>query len=206
MNNTLIATEREDFRKSALHQLREQGNIPSVVYGRHEESTPIAVKKVDLYKVLHEVGRNGIISLEVNGKPEDVILEDYQYNPINHEIFHADFLHINMGTEIHAQVHVELTGLPKDAGSNGVLQQSLHEINITAKPKDIPEKIEVDITKIQIGHAIKIGDIRNHFSNLTINHQDDEAIVTLLASKMQDNSTEGQDAESVTPNPVGAEA
>lgn len=206
MNNTLIATEREVFRKSVLHQLREQGNVPSVVYGKHEESRPIAVKKLDLYKVLHEVGRNGIISLEVNGKPEEVVLEDYQYDPINHEIFHADFLHINMATEIHAQVHVELTGQSKEAGSSGVLQQSLHEINISARPKDIPEKIEVDISKIKIGHAIKIEDIRQHYSNLTINHHDNEVIVTLLASKLEDNSTDQQDDKPETPIPAGTEA
>jgi large subunit ribosomal protein L25 len=111
-----------------------------------------------------------------------------------------------MATEIHAQVHVELTGQSKEAGSSGVLQQSLHEINISARPKDIPEKIEVDISKIKIGHAIKIEDIRQHYSNLTINHHDNEVIVTLLASKLEDSSTDQQDAIPETPIPAGTEA
>jgi large subunit ribosomal protein L25 len=204
MNNRLIATERVDFRKSALHQLREQGNIPSIVYGKHEESKPIAVKRVDFFKVIQDVGRNGIISLEVNGKSENVMLKDFQYNPINHKIFHVDFQHINLAMEIHAHVNVELTGAQKSEGS-GILQQSLHEISITAKPKDIPEKVEVDISNIKIGHAIKIGDIRQKYSNITINHEDDEVIVTLLASK-KENEVEKQDALEETPALVGSEA
>jgi large subunit ribosomal protein L25 len=203
MSNTLVAKERTDFRKSALHQLRGQGKIPSVVYGKHEESKAIAVNNVDLLKVIRKVGRNGIISLDVNGNSEDVILTDYQYNPISRDILHADFHHINMSTKIHAQVHVVLTEVPESAETGGVLQQSLHELNISAKPKDIPETIEVDISKIKIGHTIKIGDIRQNYSNIAINHDDDEVIVTVLASKVEEDST---DAEKEVQAATGSEA
>lgn len=186
MNYTLEAKERKDFRKSTLHRLRKQGNIPSVVYGKHEQSKSIVVKNVDLLKALREVGRNGIISLDVNGNSQDVILEDYQYNPINHEIIHADFLHINMTTEVHAHVHVTLTGTSEGVENGGILQQLLHELSITAKPKEIPETIEVDISKLQINHAIKIAEIRKKYRNITINHEDEEVIVTLLPSKQED--------------------
>lgn len=199
MNNTLVAKERKDFRKSVLHQLRKQGNIPSVVYGKHEESKSIAVKNVDLIKIIKEVGRNGIISLDVNGHSQDVILEDYQYNPINHEVLHADFLHINMSTEIHAHVHVTLNGNPKGVEEGGVLQQSLHELSITAKPKEIPETIEVDISNIQVNHAIKISDIRKNYSNITINHEDEEVIVTLLAPRMENEINEDEQQDETSP-------
>lgn len=207
MNNTLVAKERVDFRKSALHQLRSQGKIPSVVYGKQEESKAIALKSADLLKVIREVGRNGIISLDVNGNSEDVILADYQYNPINHDILHADFHHINMSTKIHALVHVILTGSQERAERGGVLQQSLHELNISAKPKDIPEAIEVDISKIKIGHAIKIGDIRQNYSNIAINHEEEEVIVTVLASKVEEETTEEQqEAKKEVQAATGSEA
>lgn len=195
MSNTLVAKERVDFRKSALHQLRGQGKIPSVVYGKHEESKAITVNNVDLLKVIRKVGRNGIISLDVNGNSEDVMLADYQYNPISHDILHADFHHIHMSTKIHALVHVVLTGSPESAEKGGVLQQSLHELHISSKPKNIPESIEVDISKIKIGQTIKIGDIRQNYSNIAINHEDDEVIVTVLASKVEEESTEEQQDE-----------
>ncbi|MEH7109754.1 50S ribosomal protein L25/general stress protein Ctc [Bacillus sp. JJ1764] len=195
MSTMLVAKERFDFRKSALHQLRGEGKIPSVVYGKHEESKAITVNNADLLKVIRKVGRNGIISLNVNGHSEDVILADYQYNPISHDILHADFHHINMSTKIHVLVHVVLTGSSESTEIGGILQQSLHELNISAKPKDIPETIEVDISKIKIGHTIKIGDIRQNYSNIVINHEDDEVIVTALASKIEEESTEEQQDE-----------
>ncbi|AGK53583.1 50S ribosomal protein L25/general stress protein Ctc [Bacillus sp. 1NLA3E] len=195
MNNVLIAKERTDLRKSALHHLREKGNIPAVVYGRHEESKSIAVNNLDFLKVIKDVGRNGIISLDVNGNKENVILADYQLNPINRAVIHADFLHINLSTEVHAQVHVMLTGSSESVENGGVLQQALHELNIIAKPKEIPESIEVDITNIKINHAIKIGEIRKNYSNITINHSDDDVIVTVIASRVENASSEQLDEE-----------
>lgn len=195
MNNVLIAKERTDLRKSALHHLREKGNIPAVVYGRHEESKSIAVNNLDFLKVIKDVGRNGIISLDVNGNKENVILADYQMNPINRAVTHVDFLHINLSTEVHAQVHVVLTGSSESVENGGVLQQALHELNIIAKPKEIPESIEVDITNIKINHAIKIGEIRKNYSNITINHSDDDVIVTVIASRVENASSEQMDEE-----------
>lgn len=185
MSNTLVAKERKEFKRSVLTKLRKEGNIPAVVYGRHEEGKSIAVRNVDLLKVIRENGRNGIISLEVNGKPETVVLEDFQWNPLNHEILHADFLHINMTTEIYAKVHVELIGTPKGEEHGGVLQQSLHELNIKAKPKEIPEMIEVDVSNLELGHTVNVGAIRENYSNITISHDDDEVIATMLSSRQE---------------------
>jgi large subunit ribosomal protein L25 len=192
MNNTLIAQERNVFRKSVLHQLRKEGNIPAVVYGKHEESKAIAVKKTDLLKIISDIGRNGIFSLKVNGKPQDVVLEDYQSNPINNDILHADFLHVNMSTELHAKVYVTLTGTAKGVEEGGILQQSLHELNITAKPKDIPETIEVDVSQLEIHHSIKVASIREKYPNITIKHEDEEVIATIIPSTIEDTNTDEQ--------------
>lgn len=193
MNNTLIAKERKEFHHSTLTQLRSHGNIPSVVYGRHQQSKSIVVNNVDLLKVLKDVGRNGIISLDVEGNQHSVILADYQADPIKHEIQHADFLYIDKTTEVHAQVYVELKGTAKGVEDGGILQQSLHELNITAKPMDIPEAIEIDISALQLNHTINVGKIRESYSKITINHDDDEVIVTVLPSKQEpENSADEQ--------------
>lgn len=197
MNNTLIAQERNVFRKSVLHQLRKEGNIPAVVYGKHEESKAIAVRKTDLLKIISDMGRNGIFSLKVNGKSQDVVLEDYQSNPINNDILHADFLHVNMSTELHAKVYVTLTGAAKGVEEGGILQQSLHELNITAKPKDIPETIEVDVSQLEIHHTIKVGSIREKYPNITIKHEDEEVIATIIPSAIEDTDTDEQQSDIV---------
>lgn len=188
-----MAEERKDFRKSALTKLRKVGDIPAVVYGKHEASKSIAVKGVDLLKIIGEHGRNGIISLKVKGKTQDVILEDYQADPINHKILHADFLQVNMSSEIHAKVHVELLGTSKGIEHGGILQQSLHELNITAKPKDIPEEIEVDITDLDVGHTINIAAIRNKYSHIVMKHDDDEVIASVIPSGFVEEDSKSEE-------------
>ena len=87
MSNVLAAEERTEFRKSILNELRKNGYIPAVVYGRNEETKAISVKKGDLMKTVLEVGRNGIIQLELDGSTRPVVLGDYQVNPITNGIF-----------------------------------------------------------------------------------------------------------------------
>lgn len=198
MINTLVAKERKGFQNSSLTQLRNEGNIPSVVYGKNEKNKSIVVKNVDLIKIIKKEGRNGIISLEVDGNIHDVVLADYQYSPIKREVIHADFLYINKSTEIHAHVHVALIGTPNGVEDGGVLKQSLHELHITAKPIDIPETVELDISKIQVNHSIKIGDIRKNYSNITINHEDEEVIVAVASGQKEENS-EDEQQDGITP-------
>lgn len=150
--------------------------------------------------IFREHGRNGIISLEVNGKPQDVILEDYQLNPINHSILHADFLYIDMSTEIHAKVHVELTGTAIGVEHGGILQQSLHELNITAKPKEIPEAIEVDISNLEIGHSINVGAIKESYSDITINNDEDDIIATIVTSEYETEDSTSEEQSSKVPD------
>lgn len=185
MSNTLVAEVRRDFRRSALSKLRSQGNIPAVVYGKHEESKPVAVKKRELLKIINEHGRNTLISLDVDGKEETVILGDYQVDPINNDLIHVDFLHVSMSSEIHAKVPVLLEGTAKGVEVGGVVQQSIHELDVKATPKNIPETIEIDITNLEIGHSVKVGEIRNQYSNINILNEDEDVIATIVPSKLQ---------------------
>lgn len=185
MSNTLVAEVRRDFRRSALSKLRSQGNIPAVVYGKHEESKPVAVKKRELLKIINEHGRNTLISLDVDGKEETVILGDYQVDPINNDLIHVDFLHVSMSSEIHAKVPVLLEGTAKGVEVGGVVQQSIHELDVKATPKNIPETIEINITNLEIGHSVKVGEIRNQYSNINILNEDEDVIATIVPSKLQ---------------------
>jgi large subunit ribosomal protein L25 len=96
-------------------------------------------------------------------------------------------------------VHVALTGTSKGVEDGGILQQSLHELNITAKPREIPETIEVDISNIQVNQTIKIGEIRNYYSNITINQEDEEVIVSVLAPRQEEEISTGEQQDGKTP-------
>lgn len=197
MSNLLAVKERKEFRKSILHELRKEGYIPAVVYGRGEESKSISVKKTDLFKTISEVGRNGVISVVIDGSSRNVVLGDFQYDPIKKDILHADFLYVTKSTELNAKVNVSLIGEAKGVKEGGILQQSLHELNITAKPQDIPETIEVDVSALQINDTIKVDSIREKYNKLNIRHEDDELIAVVLPPTVEEETDSDENEGSV---------
>ena len=136
-----------------------QGNIPAVVYGYQVENTPIFINGAEFLKTMREVGRNGVIALDVDGKTLNVILHEYQEDSIRKEVIHADFLVVDLTVAIEANVRVEILG---DAAGAGIVQHALLELGITAKPDEIPEVISVDIAGLEIGESVSVGDIRGN--------------------------------------------
>ncbi|WP_026693219.1 50S ribosomal protein L25/general stress protein Ctc [Peribacillus kribbensis] len=185
MSNMLSARERKESQNSFLTSVRQNGGIPAVVYGRNKESKSIVIDSKDLIKTIKEVGRNGIISLNVDGSPQNVMLTDYQTDSLKNTILHADFLYIDMSTEINAQVRVNLTGTPAGESEGGVLQQAIHDLSITAKPNDIPEAIEADVSPLGINETLYVGDIKKNYGNILINHEEDEVIASVLPPRQQ---------------------
>lgn len=177
--NTLVAQERKDFKKSSLKELRNDGEIPAVVYGRGISTKSIYFKNADLRNVIKAVGRNGIISLNLAGESKNVILRDYQDQALTREVLHVDFLQVDKHTEIDTKVSVVVRGTSNGEKAGGIFKQFLHELNITAKANDIPDSVEIDITDFEIGHTERIADLKNVYSNFTINHEDEEAIVMI---------------------------
>ncbi|QCJ44691.1 50S ribosomal protein L25 [Bacillus sp. S3] len=177
--NTLVAQERKDFKKGSLRKLKNNGEIPAVVYGREIKTKSISIKNADLLKVIKAVGRNGIMSLNLDGKSTNVILRDYQNKAITKEVLHVDFLQVNQNTEIDTKVSVILKGTSNGEKAGGVVKQFLHELNITAKANDIPENIEIDITDFEIGRTVRVADLKKDYSNITINHENEETIIMI---------------------------
>jgi large subunit ribosomal protein L25 len=190
--STLLAQERKNFKKSALKEMRNNGRIPAVVYGGNINTESISINNVDLVKVVKEVGRNGIFSLDLDGKSEDVMVRDYQNDPVTREILHVDFLQVNKDTEIDTKVNVILKGTSKGEKLGGVAKQNLHELDITAKANNIPEDIEIDITNFDIGDTIKVAEIKKEYPNCTFNHEDDEAIAMVEFMKPEAEEDQSQ--------------
>ncbi|MEH6940692.1 50S ribosomal protein L25/general stress protein Ctc [Bacillus sp. JJ722] len=194
MGSTLLAKERKEFTKSKLHGMRLQGDIPAVIYGGKIESTPIAVSVKSLKKTISDVGKNGIIQLKLNGQQENVMMKEYQYDSLKNEYIHVDFLAVNLSEDVTSNVQLKLVGTPKGVKEGGTLQQALYEVAVTAKPKDLPESIEVNVTDLQIGETLTIGNIKSNAS-IEINHEEDEVIASVLAPKLEaeEEATESVD-------------
>jgi len=157
---TLKATERKDHKHSTTKAIRNSGDVPAVLYGKEDEAVSIAVNSLDLVKTVREEGRNAIISLDVeNGKKVDVMLHEYQMDPIKDELIHADFYIVDMKEEMDVEVPLRLEGEAHGAKEGGVLQQPLYVLLVRAKPADIPEEISVEVSDLDIGDTISLSDL-----------------------------------------------
>lgn len=182
MATTVKAQSREKGKQSNLTSLRGEGFVPAVVYGYKTESSTIAVNELDLLKTLREVGRNGVMKLDVDGKAVNVVLSDYQMDVLKGKFVHADFLAINMSEELDVNVTVVPTGDSAGVKEGGVLNQPNREVTIKVKPSAIPDSIEVDVTDLAIGESLTVADIREK-SEFNILNEDDFTLVSVSAPR-----------------------
>ncbi|SDK34765.1 large subunit ribosomal protein L25 [Jeotgalicoccus aerolatus] len=187
----------EKSKQSELKELRSTGKVPAVVYGYETENTSLSVDENEFIKVIREVGRNGVIDLEVaDSGTTQVMVNEYQFDALKNQITHIDFIAINMQTEVTVDVQIELTGEAPGQKEGGVIEQPLFEVSVTAKPADIPETIEVDISELNIGDSIHVEDIRSK-GNFVIENEDADSLVIISAPTEEPEEDENAEEESV---------
>ena len=183
-------------KQSELKELRQAGKVPAVVYGFETENTSLSVDENEFIKVIREVGRNGVIDLEIADGVTQVMVNEYQFDALKNQITHIDFIAINMQTEVTVEVQIELTGEAPGQKEGGVLEQPLFEVSVTAKPADIPETIEVDISELNVGDSIHVEDIRSK-GNFVIENEDADALVIVSAPSEEPEVDEDAEEQSV---------
>lgn len=201
---TLKAKKRENLSRSTTKQLRKDGYIPGVVYGKSQEPITVSVNNIDLIKTIRDEGRNAIISLEIEDeKPVDVMVHDYQKEIVKDDIIHVDFFAVDMAEEMDVQVPVRIEGEAIGVKEGGVLQQPVFELQVRAKPADIPEEITVDVTNLNIGDSLAVQDIEKTGS-YEILDDPETTVVVILAPDTDDVEADTDVDESIEPELVGA--
>ncbi|MFG6150772.1 50S ribosomal protein L25/general stress protein Ctc [Halobacillus sp. B23F22_1] len=202
---TLKANQRKDLKQSVTRELRHEGNVPGVVYGKDKEPVNVAVNSLELLKTVRDEGKNAIISLDIDeGSTVNVMLHEYQIDPLKDELIHADFYIVNMSEEMDVEVPVRLEGEAAGAKEGGVVQQPLYDLAIRAKPGDIPEEIVVDVSELNIGDAVMVGDLKES-RKYEITEDENTTIVSVTPPEEmpEEPDLDNADAE---PERVGEEA
>lgn len=158
--NTLTATPRTVIGK-ASKRLAHANQIPAVLYGVGHDTVAIAVSRHDFELWATQHGGTGMVEIALEGekKPIPAMVREVQHSSVKGTIMHVDFLAVAMNKPVHATVAVHLVNDPEGVKAGGVLTVNLHEVNIEALPKDLPEFIEVDVSALQIGDSLHVGDI-----------------------------------------------
>jgi len=201
---SLKAKAREDLTRGATKQIRQEGFIPAVVYGKDKEARTVSVHYMELLKTVRDEGRNAIISLDIENASEvDVMLHEYQTDPVKGEVIHADFYVVDMTEEMDVAVTLRIEGEPQGTREGGILQQPLYELQVRAKPRDIPEEIVVDVSNLEIGDSLSVADIPASDSYELLD--DEETTIAVVLAPESEEETEEEVDLSAEPELVGAE-
>ena len=197
MKSIQVSAEvRSSYGKNAARQLRCQGRIPAVLYGRREAALSLSVDPKDLLAILHSAaGHNTIFSLDVKEQgTTSVMLKEWQLDPIKETLLHADFLRIAMDNALQVSVPVLPVGVAtgvKDQG--GVFEFILRQLEVECLPADIPEHIAADISHLEIGSNLRVADLPVD-PRLKVLSDPDLVVAHVVAPKEEEEAVAAEEA------------
>jgi large subunit ribosomal protein L25 len=160
----LNAETRQDVGKGASRRLRRDGKLPGVIYGSNKDAESITLRHDDvIHQLENEAFYSHILTLNVDKKPEKVVLKDLQRHPYKPSVMHIDFQRISDTEKLTMRVPLHFVNEEKCVGvktGGGVISHIMTELEISCFPKNLPEYIEVDMLEIDVGEAIHLGDIQ----------------------------------------------
>jgi len=154
----LKAEVRQQIGSKAAAKVRRQGRIPAIVYGHKQEPVSISLDAHDFVEELHH-GRR-LLDVQVDKKPQKVIVKDLQYDHLGKDIIHADLMRVEAGETITVTVPIELKGTAKGTEEGGIIEKHTDHLEIECKVTDIPESIVVSVKDLNVGDALHAHDIQ----------------------------------------------
>lgn len=158
---SLKAAVRARTGSGRLNQMRREGWLPSVIYGRGTENQNLKVHAKTFSEMLkRSSSENILVNLDIEGTGTRLaFLQDVHHDSLSGRILHVDFLAIDETTEITAHIPAHLIGEPVGVKAGGLLEQYIHAIEITCLPNDLPEVLEFDVSHLAIGDSLHISDV-----------------------------------------------
>ncbi|WJN58667.1 MULTISPECIES: 50S ribosomal protein L25/general stress protein Ctc [unclassified Pseudomonas] len=193
----LNANVRSDLGKGASRRLRRNESlVPAVIYGGEKPAQSISILAKELAKLLeNEAAFSHVLALSVDGTAENVVIKALQRHPAKGYVMHADFVRVVAGQKLSAHVPLHFIN---EASSVGVKQQggevshTISEVEVSCQPQDLPEFIEVDLAKVEVGQIVHLSDIKlpKGVELVALAHGNDLAVANIHASRVKDDSAE----------------
>ncbi len=203
MATSFSAEKREGAGKYAAFALRKQGKIPGVVYGKSlKENINVSLGLKEFVALLKSGER--IFDLDIGGKKTHVLLKAVQHGTYDHEILHADFRAISEDEVIEVSVDIEITGEEEAPGvrAGGMIDQGLHAVTARCKPADLPEKVVVDVSAMQMGGILYANDLPK-LKGVEYMLHGNPAVVSCHAAAAEDAPAAAEGEAATTPEVIG---
>jgi large subunit ribosomal protein L25 len=203
----LNALVRKETGKGPARRLRSAGLMPAVFYGRETEAMPLSVNAADLLKLMKGRQDNVFIKLIIDDgskkrkKLEKLsIMKELQTEPVSRRLFHADFYEISMDHKLTFEVPIHFIGSPVGVRNGGDFQHVKRELKVSCVPTKLPDFIEVDISGLDVGHHLKVSDIRIS-EDMTLLDSLEGVIASVSTPKVTIAKVETEEEEEKTAEP-----
>ena len=160
MEFALNATKREGIGTLAVTKMKRKGFVPVNIYGPSTENVNAYVKSDELESLKSKVSESSLINVKVEGEDHHVVIKDVQYDPLHGKITHVDFYEFQKGHKLKMMIPLEFVGVPKGHEVGGKAEFFVREVEIETLPKYIVDKIEVDISELDVKDSLRLKDVK----------------------------------------------
>jgi large subunit ribosomal protein L25 len=201
---TLPATARSQSGTRACRRLRREGHVPAVIYGHGQDNTNISLP----LKETRDALRHGahVLSLDLDGGSEQVLIKDVQYDHLGLELLHMDLFRVNLDEEVTSEVPLNLVGEPAGAAEGGILTQMRDAIEVVCRVRNLPDEIKVDVSGLEVGDALHVNELKLPDGVKLPESDIDFTIAMIAAKKVRAADEEVATADGTEPEIIGDKA
>ena len=191
---SLNVQDRTERGKNAARRLRANGLVPVTVYGGGNEAISGTINKREFAALMRAHGRNKIFNLTVGGAASSVKIADMQLDPIKGTLIHIDLMRISLTEKSDFEVTIKIVGEPEGVRTGGgILDIPTHSLKVRCLPTDLPDVIEVDVTKLNLGGHIEVKDLQLG-DKIEIRTSGDVTIATVVAPRVEEEAAPTEEA------------
>jgi large subunit ribosomal protein L25 len=200
------AVSRDHFGKKSSNSLRAESNVPCVMYGGEENLHFYAHENA--FRKLVYTPEVYLVNLSIDGKNYKAVMKDLQFHPVSDRLLHIDFIQVIDNKPVTINIPIKIIGVSPGIKAGGKLRIKRRSLRIKGMAEDLPDHLNIDISKLQIGQSIKIGDLS--FDNLEIIDNKRAMVVAVAVSRVvlteEEIASEAEEAEGEAPAEEQGEA
>ncbi len=201
----LEVRKREESGTRVCRRIRRAGLVPAVVYGLEQEPLPVEVSEGDIGSARRAGGEHLVIDLKISEgdgaeRTVPVIIRDEQFHPVRGKLLHVDFYRVSMTRKITSEVPVETTGEPAGINFGGILEHAIRDVEVECFPDSLPENIEIDVSDLNIGDSLTVGDLRTP-EGVEILTDPEQIVVSVMPPAAEEEEEEAAEEEEEAAEP-----
>lgn len=195
----LKAQKRERLGTSASKQARNENKVPATIFGSDMEAQSVLIDRKEFDELLRELGRNAVFNIDLDGEETQVLIKNIDLSALKPEIYNVELNALTKGQKVTVPVTIVLEGL--EDVKEGVVTQTLNEVEVETDPLDIPTEITLNVSDLVIGDTVVVSDLKVP-ENVTVLAEAEETVVVVAAPRVEEEPTDG-DAEVAEPEVIG---